>query len=126
MNPLDEIARKSSSAYLHSAIDKARSGERLTGNEQRRIDRALSGVHSAPFARPSAPADPIASRRPLQPEEVENLEARLRNRARVTAEVSSDVIALLLASGATFVEKTGCNSGTPYTYWAPEWTSDPS
>lgn len=37
-----------------------------------------------------------------------------------------DVILALIQSGATFTEKTGCNSGTPYTYWAPEWTADPT
>jgi hypothetical protein len=38
----------------------------------------------------------------------------------------TDVIVALIASGAEFVEKTGCDSGTPYTYWAPEWTADPT
>jgi hypothetical protein len=30
-----------------------------------------------------------------------------------------------LPPGYSFVEKTGCSSGSPYTYWAPEWASDP-
>lgn len=39
---------------------------------------------------------------------------------------NTNVISDLTNSGAVFVEKTGCNSGTPYNYWAPEWSSDPS
>ena len=39
---------------------------------------------------------------------------------------AGDVLAALIASGATFTEFTYCDSGTPATAWWPIWASDPT
>jgi hypothetical protein len=30
-----------------------------------------------------------------------------------------------MPEGYTFVEMTGCDSGSPYTYWTPQWPTNP-
>ena len=57
--------------------------------------------------------------------DVDGLEAALRKIANESGD-DTDVIAALVATGATFEEFTICDSGTPATRWWPTWTSDPS
>ena len=81
-------------------------------------------IPDVPLSRPAAPS-PVGGMEPTQL--VPDYAIENPGRGETTSDPATiDVITALLASGATFVEKTGCNSGTPYTYWAPEWTTDPS
>lgn len=84
----------------------------------------FSGIPNYPLQPPVLPS-PVGDAAPtkLVPDYAIENQGR---RGEEQDPASIDVITAMIASGATFVEKTGCNSGTPYTYWAPEWTADPS
>jgi hypothetical protein len=112
------------SNYVNEAPAKRDAGRALTSNEASRLAR-LEAQGRIPVRIPAAPSspDPMDPAKPVvKIEDVPNLAQQLRRRGNG----DSDAVASIIASGGVFVEKTGCDSGTPYTYWAPEWTSDPS
>jgi hypothetical protein len=119
------------STYVSEAMRKREAALPTTLNERARLAR-LDAVGRLPVRIPTSPSspDPAVPSKPTQRiEDIPNLTQKLRTAGGEGTPYTLDptsVITALISSGATFIEKTGCDSGTPYTYWAPEWTSDPT
>jgi hypothetical protein len=106
----------------------ATEGRAIRDFEQGKIGRDhFAAITTPPVRLPSGPAP--ASDGPkgklLAIGDVDGLEAALRKIANESGD-DTDVIAALVATGATFEEFTICDSGTPATRYWPTWTSDPS
>lgn len=106
----------------------ATEGRAIRDFEQGKIGRDhFAAITTPPVRLPSgpAPAGDGPKGKLLAIGDVDGLEAALRKIANESGG-DSDVIAALVATGATFEEFTICDSGTPATRWWPTWTSDPS
>ena len=106
----------------------ATEGRAIRDFEQGKIGRDhFAAITTPPVRLPSgpAPAGDGPKGKLLAIGDVDGLEAALRKIANESGG-DSDVIAALVATGATFEEFTLCDSGTPATRWWPTWTSDPS
>lgn len=116
---------KKRSDYVGNAIDKAKRGESLTGNEARRLQRIADG-HFSPAQRANAQERGLAlPSRTI--EEVEGLEAKLRRRTgEGGADGADGADGLGFEPGFTYEEFTICDSGSPALRWIPTWTSDPT
>lgn len=117
--------KKAPSLYVANAMEKAQRGEKLTGNEERRLQRIASG-HFSPAQRENAAARglPVGGR---AIEDVEGLEAKLRRRTGESgADGAPGADGLGFAPGFTYEEFTICDSGSPASRWIATWTSDPS
>jgi hypothetical protein len=106
----------------------ATEGRAIRDFEQGKIGRDhFAAITTPPVRLPSgpAPAGDGPKGKLLAIGDVDGLEAALRKIANESGD-DTDVIAALVATGATFEEFTICDSGTPATRYWPTWTSDPS
>lgn len=101
------MAFESTSLYVKTALAKQAAGQKLTGNESARLERL---GHTPPNV--------------LNPEQIDGLRDYVRRHGGGNSD--SDIVADLIASGATFEEFTICDSGSPASRWLPTWTADPT